>query len=155
MAGRWTDLGPVQLLVIAFEDGSFDGGVLEELRRLREHDAVRLIDLLFVAKDERGGVTEREQGDLSAAEATEFGALVEALMSGVAAPTGNGSPRDPKDVWFLADAIPAGTSAALALVEHRWAIPLRDALASGHGHDLIDRWIHPGDLAAALGNPGS
>jgi hypothetical protein len=164
MAGRWTDLGPVQLLVIAFEDGSFDAAILEELRRLREHDAVHLIDLLFVAKDERGGVAELEQGDLSAEEATEFGALVEALIgfepdrrdeadtvAGVAAITGNGSPRNPEEVWFLADAIPPGTSAALALLEHRWAIPLRDAIASAGGHDLVDRWIHPGDLAVALG----
>jgi hypothetical protein len=161
--GPRTDLGPVQLLVIAFEDGSFEGAVLEELRRLREHDAVRLIDLLFVAKDERGGVAELEQGDLSVEETTEFGALVEALigfgpdgreaeaMSSVATITGNGSPRNPEEVWFLADAIPPGTSAALALLEHRWAIPLRDAIASGRGHDLVDRWIHPGDLAAALG----
>ena len=42
------DFGPVQMLVIGFEDGKFSGEILAELRRLREHDIVRLVDLLFV-----------------------------------------------------------------------------------------------------------
>lgn len=161
MSSRPGALGPVQLLVIAFEGGSFEGRILDELRRLREHDIVRLIDLLFVAKDEHGEVVELEQTDLSATEAAEFGALVGTLIGlgtdGEAAVLGgaavdrlaaaqNGSRPQPEGVWFLADAIPMGTSAAVALIEHRWAIPLRDAIESAAGHDLVDHWIHPADL---------
>ncbi len=156
-------LGPVQLLVIAFEDGNFEGKILKELRRLREHDVIRMIDLLFVAKDEQGDVAEVEQSDLSAEEATEFGALVGALIglgadgekgalagaeAGAAAASENGSLLDSEGVWFLADAIPAGTAAAIALIEHRWAIPLRDAIDAAGGHDLVDSWVHPEDLIA-------
>jgi uncharacterized membrane protein len=162
-------LGPVQLIVVAFEGGRFDGRVLEELRRLRRDDAVRLIDLLFVARSEEGAVVEIEQDDLSAEESTEFGDLIAALLglgSDEEVGTGadgqvraararqNGFPAEPEDVWFLADAIPHGTSAAFALLEHRWASPLRDAIESAGGHDLDDRWIHPEDLAA-IGAPGS
>ena len=39
------EFGPVQLLVVGFEDGKFSGEILAELRRRREHDIVRLVDL--------------------------------------------------------------------------------------------------------------
>jgi uncharacterized membrane protein len=160
--GRADALGPVQLLVVAFADGKFDGAILEELRRLREHDIVRLLDLLFVAKDEDGGVFELEATDLSAQESTEYGTLVGDLFGfGVggdpatvgrprptaAASAQNGSLLDSADLWFLADAIPAGTAAAVVLLEHRWAIPLRKAVEAADGHDLVDTWVHPRDLA--------
>ena len=55
---------------------------------------------------------------------------------------------DLAEAWFLADVIPAGTAAAVVLLEHRWAIPLRDAVEAADGHDLVDTWVHPRDLAA-------
>ncbi len=163
MADRSTDLGPVQLVIIAFEDGNFEGRILDELRRLREQDAVRLTDLLFVAKGEDDEVIELVMSDLSAAETAEYGALVRALIGvGVAgdasvaegaqvaaeAAAQNGSLLGPRDAWFLADQIPAGTAAAVALLEHRWAVPLRAAIEAADGHDLVDTWIHPEDLVA-------
>jgi uncharacterized membrane protein len=154
--------GPVQLLIIAFADGKFDGAILEELRRLREHDVVRLLDLLFVAKGEDGAVAELEASDLTAEESAEYGALIGELFgfgagddlgtAGRPRPTAaavaqNGSLLDLAEVWFLADVIPAGTAAAVVLLEHRWAIPLRDAVEAADGHDLVDTWVHPRDLA--------
>jgi uncharacterized membrane protein len=156
-------LGPVQLLVIGFEEGRFEGKILEELKRLREHDIIRMIDLLFVAKDEQGDVATVEQSDLSAEEAVEFGALVGALIGmgadgeegaglgaavGAATAAENGSPVNPEEVWYLADAIPPGTAAAIALIEHRWAVPLREAIEEAGGSSLVDAWVHPEDLIA-------
>jgi uncharacterized membrane protein len=155
-------LGPVQLLVIAFVGGRFDGRVLEELRRLREHDVVRLLDLLFVAKDESGAIVELEMSDLSDAESAEYGALVGELFGfgprddrgvfGRPRPTAatvaqNGSLLDSAEAWFLVDVIPAGAAAAVVLLEHRWAVALRDAVEAADGHDLVDTWVHPHDLA--------
>lgn len=163
------DLGPVQLLVVGFEEGKFEGNILAELKRLREHDIIRMIDLLFVAKDEQGDVAKVEQSDLSAEEAIEFGALAGALLGlgadgeegavagaevGAAAVAASGSALDSEDIWYLADAIPAGTAAAIALIEHRWAIPLREAIEVAGGHSLIDTWVHPEDLIA-IGAMGS
>ena len=133
------------MIVIAFDGGSFDGRVLDELRRLRAADTVRVIDLLFVAKDGQGTVVELDQADLLAGEDAAFGDLVRALF-GTGMSGRNGSPADRDGVWFLADAIPTGTAAAVALLEHRWAMPLRDAIESAGGHDLVDRWIHREDL---------
>ena len=60
------------------------------------------------------------------------------------------------EVWYLADAIPEGSSAAVVLIEHRWAIPLRDKIVEAGGTALADEWIHPADLiaigAAAVGS---
>jgi hypothetical protein len=143
------ELGPVQLVVIAFAGGSFDGHVLDELRRLRARDEVRLIDLLFVAKDAAGAVAEVQRSDLSGDERVAFGALVRDLIGTSAGEGGEAreaAPVDRENVWFLADEIPAGSAAAIALLEHRWAVPLRDAIESAGGHELVDRWIHREDL---------
>jgi uncharacterized membrane protein len=156
------EIGPVQMLVVGFEDGKFEGEILAELRRLREHDIIRMVDLLFVTKDEQGDVVKVEHSDLTQEEAIEFGALAGALLGlgadgeeGVeagaeagAAAAEDGSILDGDDVWYLADAIPPGASAAIALIEHRWAIPLRDAIQDAGGHALADTWVHPQDLVA-------
>ena len=55
---------------------------------------------------------------------------------------------DEAAVWYLGDAIPQGTAAAVALIEHRWAIPLRDKIAKAGGVTLADEWIHVKDLIA-------
>ena len=49
----------------------------------------------------------------------------------------------------MADAIPPGSAAAIALIEHRWAIPFRDAVVRAGGVALADEWIHAADLVAA------
>ena len=73
-------IGPVQLLVVGFEGGDFEGEILAELDRLRENDIVRLIDLAFVRKDADGRVERVQRSDLSPEEAEQFGAIVGALI---------------------------------------------------------------------------
>ncbi len=79
--------------------------------------------------------------------AGEEGAEVGALL-GAETALEQGSAFDDEDVWFIADAIPEGTAAAIAVLEHRWAIPLRDAIRSTGGVPLADEWLHPEDLLA-------
>ncbi len=57
-----------------------------------------------------------------------------------------GQMYDAEDVWLLADQIPPGMTAAIALLEHRWAVPLRGAITDNDGVILADEWIHPEDL---------
>ena len=47
-----------------------------------------------------------------------------------------------EDAWYVADAIPNGTAAAIILLEHLWAIPLRNAIVDAGGIALADEWIH-------------
>ncbi len=127
-------LGPVQLLAIGFDEPDFHGAIMDEMKRLREHDIVRLIDVLIVAKDDDGHITEVELADKP--ELEEYGALAGALLGlGAAGEEGmaagalagaeamaEGGLYDPEEVWVLADEIPPGTVAAICLLEHRWAI---------------------------------
>jgi uncharacterized membrane protein len=154
--------GPVQMLVLGFEEPHFTGEVLGELKRLKEADIVRLIDAIAIAKDEDGNVTVLQQSDLSQDEAEEFGAIVGALIGlGAEGEEGaeagalagaeamaDGHLLGDEDVWYASDVIPNGSAAAVALIEHRWAIPFRDAIARAGGIALADEWIHPTDLVA-------
>ena len=53
-----------------------------------------------------------------------------------------------EEVWYVEDTIPNGSAAAVVLIEHRWAIPLRDAIVDAGGIALADEWLHPADLVA-------
>ena len=155
------EIGPVQIMVVGFEKPNFQGEVLEELKRLREHDMIRLIDLVVVAKDEDDEVVSVELTDLSPDERAQLGAVAGALIGlGAAGEEGveagavagaeaaEGGILGDETGWAIADAIPAGSTAAVALFEHRWAIPLRDAIRRAGGFPLADSWIHPEDLIA-------
>ncbi len=144
-------LGPVQLLVVAFDRPDFSGEVLEELERLRDSDVVRVIDLLVVHRGADGVVRRLHHSDLATGEAEGGGAIVGALI-------GLGATREEADdgqlpadeeLWSLEEAIPNDSAAAIALVEHRWAIGTRDAIRAAGGVAVADAWIHPADLAAA------
>jgi hypothetical protein len=113
---------------------------------------VRLLDLLVVRKDERGEIEPLPIGGLDEVETREVGALVAALVG--LGPDGDDQreeapPLDDDRVWYLTDAIPPGRCAAIVLIEHRWAIPLRDGVVSAGGFALADEWVHPADLVAA------
>jgi uncharacterized membrane protein len=154
--------GPVQILVIGFDHPEFKGDIRAELERLRDNDVVRLIDLIVVRKDDDGNVEKLQQSDLSQEELEDFGAIVGALI-GVGAEGDEGATAgavlgaaamedghvfDAESTWYVDDAIPPGTAAAVALLEHRWAIGLRDAIQTAGGFHLADAWIHPADLVA-------
>src|SRR5436190_10122163 len=155
-------LGPVQMLVVEFVRDRFHGEILPEFRRLADAGIIRLLDLLVVVKHEGGDLEALQMSDLSIGEAEEFGALIGALVGfGAAGEEGaeegalagaadlaDGHLFDEDEMWDLADAIPEGATAAIALIEHRWAIPLRNKIAAEGGIALADQWIHPADLVA-------
>jgi uncharacterized membrane protein len=155
-------LGPVQLLVVGFDDPKFKGEIYEELKKLRDSDVIRLIDVLAVWKDANGEIEAVQASDLSVDEAEELGATVGALiglglageegaelgaMAGVAAGE-DGHLIDEDEMWDIAETIPNGSAAAIALIEHRWAIPLKEAIGRAGGFPLSDAWVHPLDLVA-------
>ncbi len=155
-------IGPVQLLVVSFDKPDFSGEILEELSRLRENEVIRLIDALAVQKNLDGGLTVLQWSDLSIEEAEGLGATVGALLglgvgeaameAGAIAGMQAGSDGhliDESEVWDVADAIEPGNAAAIALIEHVWAVPLRAAIAKAGGVAVSDEWVHPLDLVEA------
>jgi len=148
------EFGPVQIVVIGFEGERLTGKIIPELRRLREADTIRLIDLVFVTKDDDGELAMMETTDLKPETPVELGLLAAALIGESAVDSAVESERVEigtafeDETWAIADVIAPGTSAAVALIEHRWAIPLRDALNEAGGFALADTWVHPRDLVA-------
>ncbi len=53
-----------------------------------------------------------------------------------------------EDAWDVLAEIPEDTAAALILLEHRWAIPLRDSIARAGGFRLASEFISPLDLVS-------
>ena len=147
--------GPMQLLVVGFDDNNFRGEILPELQRLREHDVVRLVDLLVVSKDQDGSVAIVETSDLTEEEASELGAIAAELIGlGEEPAPAPDATNFHAEVWYIADTIAPGKTAAVAVLEHRWAIPLRDAIERAGGQPLADEWLHPSDLLALGSIPG-
>jgi hypothetical protein len=153
-------LGPIQLLVVGFDEGRFRGEILPELERLRELDVIRIVDLLFLRCDDNGeldrvtfsdlGVDEQSQLGAIAGALVGFGAAGEdgALLGAVAGAEAPPSVWDEADEFDLAEALEPGEAVALALIEHRWAIPLRGAIQRAGGRAIADAWIQPEDLVA-------
>jgi uncharacterized membrane protein len=159
--GETMAIGPIQLIVLSFDKPKFKGEILAELDRLKENDVVRLIDGLAVHKDAEGEVTVIKRSDLTGDDAKEFGAVVGALIGvgmagaeGAAAGAEAGAEATAEGVDLLheedaldvVDKIPDDSAAAILLVEHRWAIPLRDALLRANGTPVMEMFIHPLDL---------
>jgi hypothetical protein len=152
-------IGPVQLIVLGFEDPNFRGEMIAALERLSENDAVRVIDSLAVYKDADGELEVADLSNVSAEQAAELGRVVGALVgisvegeehleAGEPAVAETGDGFSEQETWDVLDDIPRDCAAALLLIEHQWAVPLRDAIARAGGFRIGDGFISPLDLVA-------
>ncbi len=156
-------IGPVQLIVLGFEHPEFHGEIIAELERLRESDTVRVIDALAVHKDAEGEIEVAHLSNLTKDEAIELGSKVAALIGlgidgeeGFEAGAEIGAEAgadgihlfDDEGAWDVLEEIPNDSAAALILIEHHWAVPLRDAVVKAGGFRISDGFISPLDLVA-------
>jgi uncharacterized membrane protein len=154
-------IGPVQLIVLGFSHPDFHGEIIAELERLRESDTVRVIDSLAVYKDANGEIEVEHLSNLTQDEAVELGSKVGALvglgiegeegaeagaLAGAEAGADGIQVFDEEAEWDVIEDIPNDSAAALVLLEHHWAVPLRDAIARAGGFRISDGFISPLDL---------
>ncbi len=155
-------IGPVQLIVLGFSHPDFHGEIIAELERLRESDTVRVIDSLAVYKDADGQLEVEHLSNLSEQEAIELGSKIGALIGlgiegeeGIEAGAIAGAEEAAAEginvfagaeEWDVLADIPNDSAAALILLEHHWAVPLRDAIARAGGFRISDGFISPLDL---------
>jgi uncharacterized membrane protein len=152
--------GPVQMLSIAFDGNHFKGELLPELERLKVEGLVRIVDMLVVRKDSTGSVATLTATDLDWEEATQYGAYVGTLIGfgagGIegadrgaiagAAEFADGHLFNADDAWKLTNSVPDGTTIAIVLLEHLWALPLLGAIERADGVELSNDWVQPEDL---------
>jgi uncharacterized membrane protein len=154
-------VGPVQLIVVGFNHPEFHGEIIAELERLHDEETVRVIDALAVHKDADGEIEVQHLSTLSKEEAIEVGSTIGALIGlgiegeeGAAegAALGAEAAADGVEIfsddqaWDVLEQIPNDSAAALVLLEHHWAVPLRDAIARAGGYRIGDGFISPLDL---------
>jgi uncharacterized membrane protein len=156
-------IGPVQLIVLGFHEPNFHGEVIAELERLRANDTVKVIDALAVYKDAEGAIEVEHLSNLTKDEAVELGTVVGALVGlgiegeeGIEAGAEAGAELGSEGIsffseekaWDVVGDIPNNTAAALILIEHHWAVGLRDAVYRAGGFRIGDEFITPYDLVA-------
>jgi len=156
-------IGPVQLLVLGFNQPDFHGEIIAELERLRESDTVRVIDSLAVYKDAAGELEVEHLSNLTEQEAVEMGSTIGALLglgldgeqgleegalagAEMASEDGGVHVFTEEEGWDVLEDIPTDSAAALILLEHHWAVPLRDAIARAGGFRISDGFVSPLDL---------
>jgi uncharacterized membrane protein len=159
-------IGPVQLIVLGFSHPDFHGEIIEELERLHDSGTVRVIDSLVVYKDATGEQLEVEHlSNLTRDEAIEVGSKIGALIglgiegeegaeagalagAGEVDAAGGVNVFTAEEGWDVLEDIPNDSAAALILLEHHWAVPLRDAVMRAGGFRISDGFISPLDLVA-------
>ena len=130
--------GSMQVLVVGFTDPTPTGEALAELGRLESAGVVQLLDLMLVRRAQDGAL---ETVDLDDGWEPAPGSIA-AEFFGAAGP----EPAEDATAWSLLDAVPEGGVAAVALIEHVWAGPLRAAITRAGGMALEETWLSAEDL---------
>ena len=153
--------GPMQLIAIGFGHASLPLDFVSQLRRLRDDGIVRLVDAVFVSKDEHGDSNAIKVTDLDAEETIFLGTIADALFGfGVSgeecinrgAEFGMNLAEDgvfglsSDDIDEIADRIPRGAAATFILLEHLWAIDLKKAIQDADGTVIAQGWVTPTTL---------
>jgi uncharacterized membrane protein len=153
------EIGPLQVLVVGLTEPALDGSILDELVSLSDDDVIRLVDILGVYKDEDGTVLSAQVSDLDLDEAMTYGAWVGGLI-GLGAAGAEGAEvgalegamvagedweygLSDEDLDDIAEGIPPGGAGLLAIIEHRWAIPLRNAVREQGGIVIAQDFLSP------------
>jgi len=142
-------LGPVELLVVEFPGNDFRGEIAPALRKLVEQGTVRIIDLVFISRDDTGVVHSRELTEIESDLLLTWDPLVDdvlGLLSG-------------DDIQQLGQSLSLNSSAALLLFENSWATEFRDAVVRANGKlvlsERIPKAVIDELLAAAESTPAA
>ena len=117
------EIGPLEYVVLGFENGQFASIVLPELKAIGQSDLIRVVDLLFVSKATDGTVSLQEVSELGEEDLAAYEDLADDLAGLLTA----------QDLDGLAGEIPAGTWAVIVVFEHRWTLQLAEAVRQAGG----------------------
>ena len=128
-------LGPLEYIVIGFDRNDFDGSIAREVEKVVEKKIIRLVDVVFIAREVDGAQTIIELDNTDDPRFASFAPLL-ADLRGL---------FTPEDLSAIVDSLPLGTSGLAMLFEHRWAEDLKDAIG-GAGGFLVNRVVVPPEV---------
>jgi hypothetical protein len=135
------ELGPVDVAVIAYPPGApMTGEAAPLLVDLVDRGIIRVLDALFVKKNEDGSFTGFEARDLTDKGVGDF-AVFEGASSGL---------LGDEDAEKAAEAIEPGSAAVMIVYENRWAAPFVAAVRRNGGVPVAFERISVPDLIDAL-----
>lgn len=140
MDGDIAGSGPIDVVMLSFPGSQFHGAIGPALRDLAVRGLVRVIDVLFVAKDEDGTVSSVELAGLDSVLQPAFVDIDGQLGGGL---------LDADDVDDVAAGIEPGSSVAVVAVENLWAVPFIEAVRASGG-ELVDQFRVPSDVVAMV-----
>jgi hypothetical protein len=132
-------LGPMEYIVIGFTGNRFDGSIAREIERVVESGTIRLVDIVFVAKDTDGTAVILELDNKDDPRFAPFAALLDGRMALLT----------PEDLEQIASELPPDTSGMVMLFEHRWAEHIKEAMAEAGGF-LVTRSVIPPEVLEEL-----
>ena len=152
-----TEIGPVQLVSIGFDRGAnFEGRIIDELAKLESERTIRVLDVLFIARD----TDSEETVVLEHPDAADMGGIVGALLGlefeGGDAPAETDTSESEQhafgfsqdDIQQMATGLGPGESAGLVLIEHVWARDLKRAFRDAGGRMLGEGFLTPETIKA-------
>ncbi|MFC9290443.1 DUF6325 family protein [Streptomyces sp. NPDC057052] len=133
-------VGPIDYLVVEFPGNRMTGEGLPLLVDLVDRGIIRILDLMFVRKDDDGSVSGMEVADLTGDGALDL-AVFEGASSGL---------LGQDDIEEAATALEPGCSAGILVYENVWAAPFAAALRRGGAKLVASGRIPVQALVAAL-----
>ena len=125
--------GPIDYIVVGFDGPKFDGSIIKALADATDNGTIRVLALSVLAKEETGNVGEidiADVGDAYLVEISEKQTLQPDLIT-------------EEDITEVGDLLPENTAAGLLIIEHLWAIPLKEAIIAANGTLIAEGRIHP------------
>ena len=156
---------PVQVIVAAFQDEKTAKNALKELKQASRAGLIKIENAAVLRKDEKGKLHIKETHDMGGGKGAVFGgvggaaigliagpalvvpAAVGALVGGLVAKLRD-SGFSNKRLETLGESLQPGTSAIVAVVEHKWVKQVEDAIAEA-GADAVTAGLQA-DIAAQL-----
>jgi uncharacterized membrane protein len=154
-------IGPLQIALILLDDRSRSKPISQALMAVRRKGIIRVVDMLYVIRDQEGNLRSKEISDLSDVEKAEYGVVLRGLLEMRAARetdasvnalantfalTSNDFGLTPADVQRISEQVSTGGSALLVLFEHTWAIELKEAIIKAGGEVVAQGLLAPSAL---------
>ncbi|MFD8220095.1 DUF6325 family protein [Streptomyces sp. NPDC059340] len=133
-------MGPIDYIVVEFPGNRMTGEGLPLLVDLVDRGLIRILDLMFVRKDEDGSVVGLEIADLTGDGALDL-AVFEGASSGL---------LGEDDIEEAASVLEPGNSAGILVYENLWAAPFATALRRGGAQMVASGRIPVPAVLAAL-----